>query len=341
MSEEQEKIATVEEVVEQLENDIKAETGRRKKKAATARPKKQDGPGRPKTVRQDIPLIHGIVPDPAQEGNIVEFVYHNPRIFKKKMSIYKAYSCSEVIMVFRADGLAIYGKDHIGKVTLCEFTNGAMINHYYCLESTAIAVKREDFDHIFNIVGKMHSKITFVMSGDARSKLYVSIGESEFDVSTTFWLNIQPVPDVAARLCLAELPDMSSDADYPIRFSVSSPHLKTTINSISSLSDVMMIQKNAGAGLVLCADNATTAKLDFMIVYNSSQKIKLDATEEDGIFAASVYIEYVSPFAGANAGETVQVRADHMRPLSLCINFDEQNNVPVCTFKAFIELKLQ
>lgn len=89
-------------------------------------------PGRPRKRVDVCPIgSHGIVSEPAVEGDCVELIYNQPQLLKCIVSIFKEYDADEIIIEFYPDHIIFAGRDHSTRVLIHIVINAADMNLYY------------------------------------------------------------------------------------------------------------------------------------------------------------------------------------------------------------------
>ncbi len=291
-------------------------------------------PGRPRKKTLTAPIeVHGIVSEPVDKNDIMELVYCNPSLFKKLLQLYKQFDVGEIEMSFTHTGLTIQCKDHLKKSNICTIIDGRCMNLYYCKMPVRIYVTHEDLESILGVINKNHSKITFILREDYRSLMYINIRDIEY--SSDDWYDIDVVfkqNDEAAQSA------KDDDTDYPVKFKVTSKHLKNKINNIRKLSPFLIIQKVGSGPVQLTFDKAQ--KVNFTSIYNDPEKIELKSTiADDDVFSVSVNIDYIRPFSSSNIGDDVYVAADKLKKISFMTHLDKKDIGHACCVKIYTEIK--
>jgi hypothetical protein len=102
-------------------------------------------PGRPKKRADVCPVgMRGIVSEPNDTGDCIEFIYNQPMIFKCIMSIFKEYDCDEVIFDFTAKQMQLIGRDRPNTVVIRIMFNSNDMNLYYFSQNSANAIQADD-----------------------------------------------------------------------------------------------------------------------------------------------------------------------------------------------------
>ena len=297
--------------------------------ADTAIEKKR--PGRPRKKILNIPVtVHGIVATPANGDDLVELVYENPTMFKNLLRVYKQFSVSELELVFTKTAMKINARDHLGVSTIYTTIEGKHMNLYYCKETVRITVKRESLEKILSCTRKNHYKITFALKEKHRSLLYIIIEDLDY--------SSKEINEIEVNSTAVSIPEPDDDDTmYPIKFRLSTTHFKDKISSIKKISKVFTIQKTGISPLQLTGDKEQ--KINWTAVYTDKEKIILESTVvDDDIFNASVFIEYIKPFATSNVGEEVFICADKTKKMSFTTFLDKKIYGYSCMVKVFVDI---
>lgn len=300
---------------------------------ATSATKKR--PGRPKKKILNVPIEHhGIVPAPVNDEDFLELVYTNPSLFKKILQLHKQYGVSEIDMLFDKDGVKTAVKDHLGKSTIYSIIDGKCMNLYHCKAPMRVCVNRDSLEKVFSTLGKNHYKITFILKENFRSIMYLIVKDLEYNNDEAFEIDIIYKPEDTACFNAND-----NDANYPIKFKLSSKHFKSRIGQIRKFSRTLTVQKIGLGPLQFTSDSEK--KVKWTATYNDSDKIELKSTiDADDIFNVSVYIDHIRPFCVANVGDDVFISADKQEKISFTIQLDERKDIGwACVIKIYTEIK--
>jgi len=306
-------------------------------------------PGRP---RKRVPVVpverHGIAIDPTVDENIMEFVYENPKLFKKIFTLYKSYVVGEVLIEFRADSMRFISHDHTKKVHIFADFDCHMLNHYYCAKPEVagqlplrVSVKAESLSKTFKNLDKVPCKITFILKRDEyRNILHVVIKDGEMDDEQNYEIELIDQVKVTIR------PEDFDDRRYPLKFTIPTKNFKKKITDIYNVSPALTIQKRGDAPLEFTYD--VPKKVSLVSVYKNHDQIRLQSTvDSNDILSASIMLELLKPFSNSNMGEQVAVSVDKFLPTSFTSELDlKKTNNPdgtiaerhVCTIRVFIEV---
>lgn len=306
-------------------------------------------PGRP---RKRIPMLpverHGIAPAPTVDENMMEFVYENPKIFKKIFTLYKTYVVGEVLFEFHKTHIKFITQDHTKKVHIFVDFDCSLLNHYFrgdnitngVDEPIRVSVKAESLSRPFKNLDKVHSKITFVLKRDEyRNILHVVLRDCEMDDDQNY--EIELIPQVKVGI----MPEDFDDKNYPLKFSIPSKNFKKKITDIYNVSPVLTFQKRGESPLEFTYD--VPKKVSLVSVYKNESKIKLvSKVDPNDILSTSIMLEQLKPFSNSNMGDLVTVCVDKYLPASFSTDLDPKK-VPagniivekhVCSIKVFINI---
>lgn len=278
-------------------------------------------PGRPRKKIDATPIeVHGIVPRPVNDDDIIELVYCNPGLFRKLLQMYKHFEVSEVEMNFDKSGLKIITKDHLGKSTIYTTIDGRCMNLYYCARNTRICVKRANLESVLGALSKSHHKVTFMSKEENyRSTLYIVVKNLEYNNENSYEIDVVHKPEMQN---FAEFHD--DDANYPLKFQFSSKYFKSLIGNTRRLSPVLTIQKVGEEPMQLTYPK--NQKVNWTDVYSDPEKINLKSTvKPDEILSVSVTIDYIKPFAKSNIGDDVFIATHSTEKISFTTFMDKKD----------------
>jgi hypothetical protein len=116
-----------------------------------------------------------------------------------------------------------------------------------------------------------------------------------------------------------------------LRFTLPAKHFKEEITGIGKLSTKFTIEKNYGSHLAFSFENIIT-KLNMTSPYLKPEKIKLVSNiSPNDVFAVSINIEYIKPFANAKLGGKISIFVDTNKKILFKTKLDEG----VCTVRVY------
>jgi hypothetical protein len=298
----------------------------KQKEVPSPPPKKR--PGRPKKrVVTEAIKISGVVDTPNDPEDKVEMVYQNPAMFKSIFALLKAYAAKELMMYFKKDTIDIAACDHLNSTSMLTTIDCSKLVHYYCGEETKVFIKRTEIETILHNLRKVHKRLTFILKTNYTSHIVIQTENSELDNRNIYEVELCQINEKINNV-------FYNEDEYPLNFTLPSKHFKEEINGISQLSVRFSIEKNYGEPLSFSFENHKT-KTIMNSPYLNEKKIKLNSTvANDDIFAVSIKIDYIKPFANTKLGDDVElfVACDKK------IMFKTQLDGEVCTVRVYTDI---
>ena len=126
---------------------------------------KKKRPGRPRKIplREPRPR-NGIVSQPKDENNFIEFLYDKPLIFKKLWQYFKLMAVDKIQIIFRVGEIILWSEDHHKKSKMRIKINADKVNHYYCPEELDIGMSCKNPELIMATIDKTYTSIIFLYS---------------------------------------------------------------------------------------------------------------------------------------------------------------------------------
>lgn len=282
-------------------------------------PKKKT-PGRPRKKPLIAPAqILGTMNSPLNPDNYMEFIFQSPILFKKISTMFRAMNIPEIYFQFTADKVIIDTKDHLDKSDVRIEIDCSKVTRYYCEAPLEVGVKRENFESVFHYYDKsFNSVVFFLKKSNYRSTMYISseVREAALDYGD---LNILEL--IANKKDEQEARVFPNDDAYPIKFVLPTAHLKKRVNSITSVSSTLCIEKIGDEPITI--NYMQSRKINKKSTYPDAAKIGLVAKiEPDDIFAVSIYIINVKPFISALIADNIHISADISKKLMLMYKTD-------------------
>jgi hypothetical protein len=295
--------------------DVAKVVAKRTKKAPAAKkvkPTTGGRVGRPRKNNSVVPIIvQGVVAEPINDGDLIEMVYCKPLLFQKIIGLLKGYKVSEVDLQFDREGMTIDTRVDTTKIIIK--IAGAGMNVYYCKAPMRVWIKCSDLEKAHSTLGQSHYKITWLIKENAPHIMYVVVKESEYESDDINEIEVYDKADVEAD------ENYYNDADYPLKFHLSTSHLKKKIEDAHKISNTtaLVIEKTGGEALELSYDTKNAQKNNRTVVYNNNSKIGLESTiQEDDVFRVSVSVANILPFVKAAIGSEIYISADQERKIS-------------------------
>ena len=254
---------------------------------------KKKTPGRPKKDNFECKsAILGVRDAPNSDNNMIEFIFDDPKLFKKCNIILKNYYVDEIYIKFNSDNILLLAQDHTKKVNIKIKINCNNITEYYCRTPIDICIKRDHLDKIFSTIEKLHNRIIMYSECDSyQSILYINLLNEELGIHDSYSV------DLLMKSCIEEFNnDIPEDDLYKIQFKISSKIFKKFINDSSNYCKILKIDKYYS--LPLCFKMVYNNKVQFIRKFLDSDYFQLKSTlEENEYFNISVELDYIKPFS--------------------------------------------
>lgn len=290
-------------------------------------PKKR--PGRPKKIVEPSSIkTNGIVNTPNNKENMLEFVYHNPLIFKKLSSAFKSFNILNVIMKFTKEGIHIKTRDHKHVSVIYIFIDGSKSTHYYCKEEFQIGLKRPNLDQIFKIIDTHYTRIAFISKLTTyRSSFYIQFSNGDMQNEEIFETEIYDLKE-------DDLPS-NDDESYPLKFTLSSKFFKKKINDNANSSQKIEIQKTGNEPIRFT--HQLEDQLKFMSIMTNEQLLDIDSKIlDDEFIIVSVRMDFIKPIAKCLLGNKVRLSLHEKNPIAIETKSDDG----LCSIKVYTDIEL-
>ena len=217
-------------------DDIKKTT---KKKIADGKPPKKKRPGRPrKTPLREPRPRNGIVSQPKDENNFIEFLYDKPLIFKKLWQYFKLMAVDKIQIIFRVGEIILWSEDHHKKSKMRIKINADKVNHYYCPEELDIGMSCKNLELIMSTIDKTYTSIVFLSKIGYTQKDIRVILKNEIEIDESHRIELIGEYDKISN------ENMFLDKDYTIKFELPGRYFKKMISDIRTFSDQITIRQD-------------------------------------------------------------------------------------------------
>lgn len=277
-------------------------------------PKKKT-PGRPRKKPLITPAqILGVINSPMNQENYIEFIFQSPILFKKISTMFRAMNIPEIYFQFTPNKVVIDTKDHLDKSDVRIEIDCNKVTRYYCEAPLEVGVKREHFESVFHYYDKsFNSVVFFLKKSNYRSTMYIS---SEVRDASLDYGDLNILELITNKKDEQQRPAFPTDDAYPIKFMLPTAHLKKRVNSITSVSSTMCIEKIGDEPLTI--NYMQSRKINKKSTYPDGAKMNLiSKVQPDDIFAVSVYIISIKPFISSLITDNIFISADISKKLML------------------------
>lgn len=276
-------------------------------------------PGRPRKtpLRKPRPRI-GIIKEPKDPSNFVEFSYDKPMVFKKLWHYFKLMAVNRIQIIFRKNEMVIWGKDHHEKSSMRAVIHGAKVNQYYCSEELNLGLLCKNPKLIMSTIDKTYTTILWLSKVGYTQKDLRIILNNEIEIDESHKVELIGEYD--------KMGDESAydNTDYTIKFKLPGRYFKKTMSDIRTFSDQLIIRQDGPTDPLLFGYVKQDKKIkSFHIVQNNDNIDFVSKLKEDDTFRVSFKIDYVRPISDALLAENVYIHAHENKPLMICASMDD------------------
>lgn len=297
-----------------------------KKKIADGKPLKKKRPGRPrKTPLREPRPRNGIVSQPKDENNFIEFLYDKPLIFKKLWQYFKLMAVDKIQIIFRVGEIILWSEDHHKKSKMRIKINADKVNHYYCPEELDIGMSCKNPELIMSTIDKTYTSIVFLSKIGYTQKDIRVILKNEIEIDESHRIELIGEYDKISN------ENMFLDKDYTIKFELPGRYFKKMISDIRAFSDQITIRQDGVDEPLIFEYTKQDKKVkSYHIVRNNKTISFTSRLKDEETFRVSFKIDYVKPISSALLSENIIIYAHENKPLMFSILMD----------KSTVELKI-
>lgn len=233
------------------------------------------GPGRPRRIVVPSSPIRGIVPEPDEEDNLIEFSYFDPMIFKYLFTLLKNLKVRDIYFVFNKKYFTILTRDHTQNRIIIKVKCDKAL-HYYCgKDNLYLSINRDNIQAVFLNLNKSIDRV-MISFAEGSDMLKIRLNDSNL---TKIKTRDVIVSDKIADDELLTIEQEIRDCDSSLSFSLTTRDFKDTIADATSYGDKIRIEKHGKAPLCLTFSRAHTNICTEE--YGDPDKINLDCNLED------------------------------------------------------------
>ena len=277
-------------------------------------------PGRPrKTPLKEPRPRNGIVVNPKDESNFIEFLYDKPLVFKKLWQYFKLMAVDKIQIIFRVDDIILWCKDHHNKSRMRIKINSNKVNHYYCSGELDLGIRCKHLELIMSTIDKTYTSILFLSK----------IGYTQKDIRIIL-NNMMEIDESHKVELIGEYDKISNentflDTDYTIKFELPGKYFKKMISDIRSFSDQITIRQDGiDEPLIFEYIEQVGKKIKSYHIVRNNKNIKFSSKlKEDETFSVSFKIDYIKPISSAMLAETITIFAHEGKPLMFSVMMDK------------------
>jgi hypothetical protein len=306
---------------------------KKNKKQDSNKPKRR--PGRPSS-KQPAPTLNmnGVVNEPDNPNNLIEFVLQEPSIFKTLFTYFKNLKSKDIHIRFAKDNITFFTRDYTLLSRVVAKIDCRNVNWYYCRKTIWVGLNRDKAEKIFTNIDKSLFKITIVYMEDKPEYLLFIFKDNELSKEMCYRTNISLLlPDEELFCVENEIPSEQEDDNsdlYPVQFTLSSKQFKKSISDASSYSDTIDIIKTIDKPLNL---TYIASNIVYREKYMDPEKIKLISNlKENETFQRTVRLQNIKGLSSSIVTDTVSIMCSKKEDLLLKSIIDERKTMIVYTF---------
>jgi hypothetical protein len=264
-------------------------------------PTKRRGPGRPPS-KLPVPLIdkNGIVDEPKDPSNRIEFVYSDPSIFKSLFTYFKNIKAREIHLRCDPNGLTFFARDHSKTSRIFANVPCKNVNWYYCNGTYWLGINRENIEKIFSSIDKTFFKIVIIQTHEDPNSLTIIFKDSEIEKECKYKIILSSFSEDDD---LYEAEKIGND--FMIEFTLTAKQFKKTVNDVSNYSETITFEK-----IGLNPLHVTYAKSNIIYneVYRSSEKIFLKSNVGSNTsFRATIKVNNIKSLASSMVTDEIKI----------------------------------
>jgi hypothetical protein len=280
--------------------------------------KKKKRPGRPRKnpIREPKPR-NGIVSQPTDASNFMEFLYDKPIIFKKLWQYFKLMAVDKIQIIFRKDEIIMWGEDHHKKSKMRVRIDATKINHYYCKDELDIGMNCRNPELVMTKIDKTYSSLLFLSKVGYVQKDLRAILKNDIEIDESHKI------ELIGEYQKIEGEHMFLDEDYPIKFELPGRYFKKMISDIRAFSDQITLRQDSYDESLIFEYTTQDKKINSENIVRNNKMIKFTSTiQEEDTFRTSFKIDYVKPISSALLSENITIYAHEQKPLMFIVRMD-------------------
>lgn len=277
------------------------------------------GPGRPRKYPERKPQPrYGIMPQPHNESNYIEFLYNNPLYFKKIWQYFKIMAVEKVHMVFKKEEILIWCEDHHKNTRMRTRIDCSKMNHYYCRHELDIGLLSANMELIMRTIDKSYTSIYFFSHKDSFQNYLEVVLLNDNKIEDNFRVQLIGEYNTFSNTCNFEM-----ETDFTIKLAMPSKHFKKRISDIKSLSSCITLRQDGPDDPLMFEYMSEDKKIKTNTILKNSKDIHyVSKLRNDESFRISFSLDYVKPISSALLSETITLYAHEKLPLMFVADMD-------------------
>jgi hypothetical protein len=262
---------------------------------------KRRGPGRPPS-KPPAPLLDkkGIVEEPKDPSNRIEFVYSDPSIFKSLFVYFKNIKAREIHLRCNKEGLTFFARDHSKTSRIFAHVPCKNVNWYYCGDTYWLGINRDNIEKIFASIDKTFFKIVIIQTHDDPNSLTIIFKDSEIEKECKYKIILS---SFAEDDDLYEAERIGNE--FMIEFTLTAKQFKKTINDASNYSETITFEKIGDNPLHI---TYVKSNIVYNEVYRSPDKISLKSNVSSNVsFRSTIKINNIKALASSMVTDEIKI----------------------------------
>lgn len=269
---------------------------------------KKRPPGRPPknmVINNNDVVKSGIMTEPINKSNCIEFLYMKPVIFKDLFKFFKSIFAQYIQFIFRSEEIIIYCIDNHKQTQILVKIDATKVNSYFCRNSIEISVDRNEMLSILNKIDKTYTSITISSNNNtSQQNIMVSLKNSD-EVIMNHQLSL-----------ISNVNSMNNeydfmDTDYMIHFKLKNKIFKQTILDIRQIAKQFDITQDSMHDNIILKYISENKRIISDHIIGTKEKIELESKlQDDESFRLNLNIETIKPLATEQIADDIHIYID-------------------------------
>ncbi len=281
-------------------------------------------PGRPRKnpIRQPRPR-RGLVDQPTNPQNYIEFLYDKPFVFKKILHLFKAMKTENVYFLFSKESITIWGRNHWRRKDIRIKINCDEVNQYYCHGDLDVCVLSKNLELIMATIDGSCNSILILSTQDGAQKNLQIILKNDIGTDTSYKIELlgeiyQP-PNPALNESKFDMEDHMVNMTFP------SKYFKKIISDIETFSKQITIKQDSSTDPLMFEYSKSDKKIKSYMIIPNNDRIKIHSNLAAGEwFSTSFDIEPVKFISSSLLSDSIKIYADEVKPLLFVYELDNK-----------------
>lgn len=289
--------------------------------------------GRPKSVKPEPQIIsrQGVVAEPVDNTNVLEFAYNEPLNIKRVFSLLKLMCARDIRLDFKLNNIRISGTGHVRNNYVDLHIDATKLTKYYCRHNMICVVDGGHLERIMQKIDKSYSSIHFIAKQESYMKeIYIVLQDEDSSVKEYHTISLLESANIQNDIAVSNL----SYNNYPLSFEMTSKYFKKIISDIGRFSKQFTVERRPGVILSFPYEGAS-GMVHVNHVFSNAETFKIYSTlDEQEFISTSVHIDDVQCLASSMIGAMVKVYIDHEQMMVFKTSVDDD------TFILYLGVKI-